>query len=272
MGYFMGTVHIPDERWEHFPREVTTALDQADALYTELDLRDKATMSGQLFMRATLPAGKTLKDIVGAELYEHLDQYLKRHGQSVIYMNNFHPKMVEMTLGLLEIMPLLQSGKPALDEWLLNRAHQAGKIVGGIETIEEQLDALMGGTMEEAITSLKFTLAQLEEKEKSQERTFDQLIKLYFSGNESRIDAFMKSELEGAPEALLKSMDRLLQKRNKVMAKRIIKLLKQHPKRKQVFAFGVAHFIGKESVVELVQAQGYQVIRRFAPSKSSLKE
>jgi hypothetical protein len=264
-GYFMGTVHVPDERWERFPKSLITALDEADSLYAEIDLRDKQSLSMSLLGKATLPPGKTLKSIIGDRLFERLDKYLKRRGQSALYMNNFHPKMVEMTLGLLELMPLLQSGKPALDEWLLNRANKAGKIVGGIEKVNEQIDALMGGTLEEAITSIEFTITQLETKEKKNEKTFEQLINIYFSGDEARVDEFMQSELKGAPDALLKSMDRLLNKRNQVMAKRVIGLLKKFPKRKQVFAFGVAHFVGEGSVVSLLRAGGYQVTRRFAP-------
>ena len=248
------------------------AFDQADAFYAEIDLRDKQTLSMQLMAKATLPVGKTLKDAIGVQLFERLDQYLKRRGQSALYMNNFHPKMVEMTLGLLELMPLFQSGKPALDEWLLNRAHKAGKIVGGVETIDEQLNALLGGTLEDAIISLEFTLTQLEVKEKTNEKTFKQLIKIYFSGDETRIDEFMKSELKGAPDALMKSMDRLLNRRNQVMARRVIELLKKHPKRIQVFAFGVAHFVGEGSVVSLLRAQNYKVIRKFAPTSSTFKE
>ena len=265
-GYLMGTVHVPDERWERFPKALMNALDQADALYAEIDLRDKQALSMHLLAKATLPPGQTLKEIIGASLFERMDQYLKRRGQSALYMNNFHPKMAEMTLGLLELMPLLQSGKPALDEWLLSRANKAGKIVGGVETIDEQLNALMGGTTEEAIDSLRFTISQLETKEKKNEKTFEKLIEIYFSGDAARVDAFMKSELEGAPEALLKSMDRLLNQRNQVMAKRIIKLFEEHPKRIQVFAFGVAHFVGEGSVTSLLRAQGYRVSRRFAPT------
>lgn len=266
--HFIGTMHVPDERWERFPGEVLSALDRAEALYTEIDLRDKAEMSSKLLSRAMLQ-DKTLQDMIGASLFNRIDRYLKKRGQSASFMNNFHPKMVEMTLGLLEIMPLMQSGKPALDDWLMKRAEDAGKIVGGVETIDEQLDALLGGTAQEAISSLEFTIAQLEEKAARGEETFKLLLQVYFSGDAEKIDTFMKSELEGAPPALFKSMDRLLRKRNVVMAKRVMKLLDRHPKRRQVFAFGVAHFVGKESVVELMRARGYQIKRRFAPPKAS---
>ena len=265
-GYFMGTMHVPDERWERFPPEMIRDLDQADALYTEIDLKDKASLSAQLFARAMLK-GKTLKDVIGDKLYQRVDAYLKQRGQSAMYMNSMHPKMVEMTLGLLEIMPLLQSGKPALDEWLMNRARKAGKITGGVETVDEQLDALLGGTMEEAVSSLSFTIKHLEDRSKSGIETFKLLIEAYFSGDEERVDSFMKSELKGAPPALLKSMDRLLQKRNRVMAKRLMKMMDEHPNRKPVFAFGVAHFTGDESVIDLVRAKGYKVTRRFAPKR-----
>ena len=96
------------------------------------------------------------------------------------------------------------------------------------------------------------------------------LLEVYFTGDARRVDQFIKSELKGAPPALLKSMDRLLDKRNHVMAERIIKLLKSHPERRTVFAFGVAHFVGSEGVVSLLEKRGYRVKRRFAPDSSKV--
>ena len=263
--YLMGTMHIPDPRWEGLPKSLLEKLDGADEVYGELDMQDKTAMSSQVMQRALLKDGQSLRKIIGDDLYMKLDAYLSKRGQRAIMMSSFHPKMVEVMVSSLELFKLMQSGKPVLDEWLLKRAASKGKKTGGIETITEQLDALFNGTMDEAKESLRFTLNQLIAKAKKGIKPFDQLVAVYFSGDEDKINAFMKDELDGAPPALLKSMNQLLHKRNQVMADRVMRMIKQSPQKKYFFAFGVAHLVGQDSVVARLRAKGFTVKRRFAP-------
>ena len=144
VAHLMGTMHIPDPRWVNLPASLLHDLDRADEVYGELNLTDKAAMSSQLMKKALLSNGQTLEKIVGPTIYKKLDAYLRTRGQTALYMNGFHPKMAEMMLGLLDVMPLMMNGQPVLDEWLLQRAQAAGKVVGGIETIDEQINALLG--------------------------------------------------------------------------------------------------------------------------------
>ncbi len=266
VAHLMGTMHIPSDRWKRLPSTLLADLDQADAIYGELDLTDKTRMTGKLMERAMLSNGDTLEKLIGPEVYKDLDRYLQSRGQSALFMNGMHPKMAEMTLGLLDVMPLLMSGKPVLDDWLLQRAKAAGKEVGGVETMEEQIAALFSGTLEEAKISLGFTLKLLKQKESAGRKPLEDLQQAYFSGRESSVVKVIEEELRGAPEAQIKAMDLLLNQRNKVMVRRVHKLLKDHPKKRYVFAFGVAHFVGKDSVVEGLKSLGYIVKRRYAPS------
>lgn len=47
--------------------------------------------------------------------------------------------------------------------------------------------------------------------------------------------------------------------RNKVMAKRVMELLENEPQTSFFFAFGVAHFVGNKSIVEIVKSRGFAV-------------
>jgi uncharacterized protein len=270
--HLMGTMHIPDPRWVNLPSSLLKDLDRADAVYGELNLTDKEAMSGQLMKLALLSNGDTLEKLIGPKIYKKLDQYLQTRGQSALFMNGFHPKMAEMTLGLLDAMPLLMSGQPVLDEWLLKRAKKAGKTIGGIETVDEQIAALFAGTLEEAKTSLAFTIDLLMKKEKAGIKPFDALFKAYFSGREEAILSVLEEELKDAPKAQLKAMELLLNARNKVMVKRVIEKIKDAPKKRQVFAFGVAHFVGEEGIIKLLKNKGYTVLRRYAPTQKKLAE
>ena len=265
IGHLMGTVHVPDERWAKLPKGLLADLDRADIVYGELDLTEKKAMTQEVMKIALLKNGDTLHKIIGDRLYGKLDRYLQSRGQSAAFLNGFHPKMVEMTLGLLDVMPLLMSGKPVLDEWLLKRAKTKGIKVEGVETLEEQTNALFYGTLAEAKISLEFTIDLLVKKKAQGIKPFDILFKAYFSGDEKQILKTIKGDLKNAPKEQLEAMNQLLNVRNHRMVNRIIKKLKQAPKKRQVFAFGVAHFVGPEGVVELLRKQGFKVQRRYAP-------
>jgi len=46
-----------------------------------------------------------------------------------------------------------------------------------------------------------------------------------------------------------------------LMAQRIELLLKEQPTKRYVFAFGVMHFLGEQSIVEYFETKGYRVNR-----------
>ena len=55
--------------------------------------------------------------------------------------------------------------------------------------------------------------------------------------------------------------ENLLVKRNRVMAGRVIKILRSDPGSSHFFAFGVNHFLGQQSIVQLVREAGFEVER-----------
>ena len=269
LGHLMGTVHVPDERWDNLPKDLLADLDRADVVYGELDLTEKNNMNSEVMKVALLSNGDTLQKLIGDHLYNKLDSYLRTKGQSAAFMNGFHPKMVEMTLGLLDVMPLLMSGKPVLDEWLLKRAKSKGIRTDGVETIQEQIKALFHGTLEDAKISLDFTIDMLRKKEAKGIKPFNVLFKAYLSGDETKILKTIEADLKDAPKAQLAAMEQMLDVRNQRMANRIVNKFKQAPKQRQVFAFGVAHFVGSKGVVELLRKQGFTVQRRYAPTRKT---
>jgi uncharacterized protein YbaP (TraB family) len=58
-----------------------------------------------------------------------------------------------------------------------------------------------------------------------------------------------------------KFMNLLLYDRNIKMAKRIEKIVSKESKKEALFAFGVMHFLGKKSIIEILQSHGYKIKR-----------
>ena len=55
--------------------------------------------------------------------------------------------------------------------------------------------------------------------------------------------------------------DVILVGRNRVMARRVIELLRTNPGSSLFFAFGVGHFTGEDSVIDMMREAGFQVER-----------
>lgn len=257
----VGTMHIPDARFAQLSPRLLELIDEADAVYGELDLSDKAALTAQLTPRMMLPSGQTLSSKLPAELYSSLKLYLEEKGSSLAMFGMMKPEAIEILLPMIELMPLLAQGLPNLDEVILQRASQAGKEVGGIETVEEQIQSLFSKSEEESIESLQHTLRRLRALQARGEPPHQRLMRAFFSGDESRLLKEIMSELEGAPPSQLKLFDRLLRQRNHRMAERILKKVKQAGKRVHLFAFGAAHFIGHDSINSLIKKRGCDVKR-----------
>ena len=139
--------------------------------------------------------------------------------------------------------------------------------MAGIETAEEQVKALFSRSLKDAVASLKATLASLKKYEKKGINKAQVLDQAYFEGDADRLLAIIEGEMKESTKEQKALLKRLLQDRNQTMAQRVIALLNQKPHRRFLFAFGVAHFLGKESVIELLQRAGFQSRRLLAPKK-----
>jgi len=258
--HLVGTMHIPDARFANLSPQLLKVIDESDAVYGELDLSDKAALSAELTPHMLLSGGETLESKLPPELYKQLKRYLELKGSNVAMFGMMKPEAIELTLSMIELLPLFAQGLPGLDDVILQRALERGKQVGGVETVQEQIKAIFSKTPEESIESLRHTLKRLFELHERGVSPHDALMKAFFSGDAEALQLELLSELKGAPPSQLKLFERLLNQRNVLMAKRIIKLVRSK-KGAFVFAFGAAHFIGPHSVNQLLEGQGCKVER-----------
>jgi uncharacterized protein YbaP (TraB family) len=165
---------------------------------------------------------------------------------------------IYMTISALDMLPMLSKGLP-LDMYLYNTAKADGKQVGGIETVEEQIEALSGGSEEEQISQLRRALEQMKDADEDGTTVLEEMTRLYLAG-----DAVgLMQEVEGMGEAdggdeLLEA---LVNVRNRRMAERAAEKIRAHPEKCFFFAFGAAHFPGTMGVVQLLCDAGFEVVR-----------
>lgn len=257
--YLFGTMHLADPLLKALPPQVEEALGRSDAVYTEVRMDPSEQMkSVELMMRTD---GKTLKGTLPARLYDRSQNYLRSINPS-LHMQPFEKMKLwafSATLQFLEAQ-LNHPSVPAIDTALYQRAEVEGKEVGGIESIAEQLAVFEALSDEEQLLMHEATLDYLE-----QNKDYTKIMReLYMNGDEKALMKYLTSMMFQEKKYIAleeRFLQLVLYDRNKRMAQRIIKKVTLNPHKIYLFAFGTMHFVDKQSVIELLENEGYKIKR-----------
>ena len=262
--FLFGTMHAGDERFTKFNDTVKIVFKTADAVYTELPMDEMEEIQQALAASTMLPADKSLADYVDADVLADFHTIVGEYGYPPEVTDRFRPVMASM---LLQQLPLLKryGAAKALDEKIYMAAKRAGKEVGGVEFVEEQLAAFNVLSDEEAGQAMRKAVKLTMEDRKTGRDRINELVYFYLLGDEKQINNYLLEDYDANDPLDVRFMDALLTKRNVVMAERVAKMTKENPEKVYVFAFGTLHFVGSDSVVTMLREQGYKVTRLTAP-------
>ena len=175
---------------------------------------------------------------------------------------------------------------PQLDSYLGDLGRQNGKFVGGIENVNDTCSIINNINASQVLFILNKTMG-LDENilVDIAEQEFKNLVKHYRDGTISP-DYFTQRHgffpqlynMEdsngrksfnidlGKDKKMATEIDTYLRyhiifKRNKIMTERIMELIENHRNNSFFFAFGVGHFIGENSVIDMLQEKGRSTVR-----------
>ena len=259
--YLFGTIHIPDPRVKNFSTVLKRAIESSDVLWTELDMSPAAQMQMQaaIMKTAFLTDGRTIKDVLSEALYKRLEAYLQSKDSSIAMMSRLKPWFAAMTLQTLELLPQMAQG-PALDAQLYADATQAGKDVGGLETLDEQIGVFTSLSDEEQEKFLSASLDALE-KVREGESLIEQLTKLYLLGKTELFQKVMYEEYDPEDPMQRKFMKLLIDDRNVRMVDRMLERSAEAPEKTYFVAVGTAHYPGETGILKLLEQKGKTVRR-----------
>ncbi|KAF7216918.1 metalloprotease TIKI1 [Nothobranchius furzeri] len=297
--YFYGTIHVPYTRvWDFIPENSKQAFQESHIVYFELDLTDPYTISA-LTSCQLLPQGENLQDVLPRDIYRRLKRHLEyvklmmpswmtpdQRGKGLYadYLFNAiagnwerkRPVWVMLMVNSLTEADIKTRGVPVLDLYLAQEAERMRKKTGAVEKVEEQCHPLNGLNFSQVIFALNQTLLQQESMRAGSLQvpyTTEDLIRHYncgdlnsiiFNHDTSQVPNFNNvtlppSEQETAQEIDSYFRQELIYKRNERMGKRVWALLEEHPEKSFFFAFGAGHFLGNNTVIDVLRRQGYDV-------------
>ncbi|WP_321490644.1 TraB/GumN family protein [uncultured Hyphomonas sp.] len=249
----MGTVHFlrPELDWRS--EQIDTALAEAGTLVFEADVSSQEAASEMMAFvssHALFTDGRQLTSLLDeaetAELKEALD-YL---GFPLGAMETFRPWYAAVNLSVLQMQKDGFDPGAGVEQVLEREGKAAGKDFAYLETIEEQLGRFANLPDDEQVD---FLISSAESVEEGSEM-LDVLVNEWEDGDVAGLAALMSNPEMMGSEAIY---DALLKERNQDWLPKIEAMLDEPGT--VLVAVGAGHLAGKDSVIELLRARGYEV-------------
>jgi uncharacterized protein YbaP (TraB family) len=239
--YLFGTIHISAAEVFNLPEGCLQALDSTAILALELD--PSALADPRLATKIMMKEG-SLKKLLTAEDYQLLDSLmLNSMGLPLSMFDQVQPFFVA---AMMELNQFSKDTSLPLDLWLGQQAQIRNKELVGLETADEQLEAIAVLDYREQAAYLSEALHEAEDS-----AGLERMLKFYISG---QLDSLLLPEFtESMPPQLRKAM---IDDRNRRMAARLESMIKKH----RVFAaVGALHLPGKNGIIALLREKGYRL-------------
>ncbi|WP_276497688.1 TraB/GumN family protein [Pontibacter litorisediminis] len=244
--YLYGTIHAicPDKM--AISEALRASVSQTEQLSLELDM-DDPEMTAQIMQLVKLPAGQSLKAMFNEEQYKALaDLFSTSYGMDIQHLDNMKPFMLYTML-----IPVMTECTPeSYEQKLMELAHSQQKEVVGIESVQQQMEAVDKLPNEIYADMLVRTATDLPQSKAD----YQEMVTLYLAQDLKGLQELMKRDY--SEENYNKFSEVFLVQRNKNWIPVMERMAREKP---TLFAVGAAHLAGENGVLALLRKQGYKV-------------
>jgi uncharacterized protein len=254
--YLLGSVHVLRPEDAALPAAAEHAYQDAEQLVMEIDLDDPSNadplaMAGEMQRAALLPAGKTLRGVLGSD-YASINRRSREAGLDLGLLDSFAPWFVALNLLELELAKRGFSAEFGIEQTLSARAMRDHKPIEGLETAGQQFGMLAGMPLP---MQKRFLLMTLDESAQL-DTELAELLRAWRSGDAAALARMLSNEYREFPD-LYRT---LTVDRNQAWVGRIATLLDDRDD--YLVVVGALHLVGPDSVVDLLGKRGYTVVQQ----------
>ncbi|WP_251358637.1 TraB/GumN family protein [Kangiella sp. TOML190] len=252
--YLFGSIHVGKKDMYPLPEKVMQAFAASDTLAVEANINKVDQMEmAQMIQQMALDLENPLPTVLTEKTKAKYDEYCETQAATCNMVRVFEPWMAAMTIEVMGVVQAGYSENYGVDKFFIKGAES--KEIAELESIKEQLTLL--DEMPKALQDYMVLGAVSKDVE-----DFELLMDAWKTGNMDEVLEKAEQEAKelGVPEDIMNQFnDIFLYKRNQVMADGIADLINQG---KSVFAVvGAAHYAGKNSVNQYLEAKGFTVER-----------
>ena len=265
--WILGSIHFADSSFYPLSPYINAAFDESEELAVEINIADDsvaASVTANSLEKGLLPQGRRLNEVLPVALWNSLDSLCTVWNFPSTALMNMRPWLAAMTLSSIAIQRSGIDPAYGIDAVLLDSAALRGMPIVGLETAEEQVNALAdtseGDTL--GIYYLENTLKEIS----NLDSMVSQMSRAWKTGDDSLMVQVLRSE-KSNPEATARdslmeaeSDRRVYKERNEKMTVGIAQFLTEN--RKVFVVVGTAHLVlDQENVIELLRRRGFKVER-----------
>jgi len=249
--YLFGTIHFSASNFFPLPKVIEEALDRSTVVMFENDIDEEASPAGHsnLLAIARCRSGDTLKNHLSPGAYSNLQAFVIATGEEASYLDHLKPIMAALAVDNYALQKAGFDRVHGVDNYIWDKAKKQKKGIIPFESYKETLDIV----------------ASLSDRE--QERVLVETLRAVLQTNQVQLgEAWRRGEAALIEKAISEGMQgepglrkRLVDDRNKNWLPSIEAVIRR---RQDAFvAVGIGHFLGKDSLVDLLSQRGFQVRR-----------
>ena len=250
--YLLGSIHVLRTSDGGLPQVADAAYADAEQLVMEIDMDEAAAeplaLVGSMQRAATLPAGQTLRGVLGSD-YAHVEAQALEAGVDLAALDGYAPWFVALTLMTLDLAKRGFDPALGIEQTLAARASTDHKPITGLETAEQQFAVLSSLPLPE---QKRFLIMSLEEAGRMDEE-LESMLTAWRTGDTDKLETLLTAEFDKFPE-LYKP---LTEDRNRAWMGKLVDLLDEDDD--YLVVVGALHLVGHNSVVDLLRERGYEV-------------
>ena len=245
----LGSIHFLRPQDFPLPEAITNALMDADVVIMELDLTALNPITVQTVMldKAIDPNGRGLEDFLDSRSYRKAQRLAAAVDIDLSTMRQYEPWYAALQITQLRLMQLGFDGSFGVETQILMQAIQHGKDLGGLETLEAQLDSMDSLPMD---AQQEFLMVTLEEAAAAGEM-LDEIIDAWKSGDTAELEENFLRDLSANSQLY----DQLIVQRNRNWTKSIVSFTEDS--RNYLIVVGALHLVGDDSVLKMLNDAGF---------------
>lgn len=256
--YILGTHHLVPLSIKDSIAGLPQAIDGTAQVYGEVVMSEAMSPEFmQTMQQSMMIAGDTtLQALFTPEQYEVVGKVVKENMMADIAMlAKLKPAAITQQLTVILCMKHLGGFNPQeqLDTYFQQQAIQNGKKVGGLETLQSQINVLFNSQTLQRQANLLYCLVSDIDKAMDQTKRLNEAYKA------QKLDDMLKlmEERDGnSCDPLPGEMEALLDNRNKAWIEKMPAIMKDAP---TLFVVGAGHLPGNNGVLNLLRQAGYSV-------------
>lgn len=259
--YVIGTFHVAPASYADQISGASEALRAVEQVYGEVDMRSAtaAQMANQEAM--SIPDGGYIDDYFSEEEMARINAYLRQvmmldltHPYLHEQLGRIRPSILATQLVVLQYMSQHPELNPnaLIDNYFQQEALRQGKRVGGLETIEFQMELLYAP---KSVEEEREALLDLVDNNAELVAEMEAMADVYFSMDIEALHELMLAELASG-DMTQEEWDSLIVERNHNWCEIMPEIMAERP---TLFVVGAGHLFGQEGVLNLLRNAGYKV-------------